>query len=1142
MLKRKTKIRKRLARIVLAALLCTGGMHGLAAPSVAEAATVITVSNITGDAATGDITVTADPAGSMVGQYISEAGVFRVRPDAALAGISEINITGSTIPAYCMGSNSDSADASGRTVTVSGADTILGGVYANAQNEKNAAEANNNTLIIEDARITGIDSDRPAQVYAGASEKVGASGNLVEIRNAKVGQEEISIGVVAAGVADNGNATGNQVTVEGEAARIYGVVVGGLAGDGNATGNQVDISNGEVVFTPVTDAVSTGEEPAGDDVGKVFTVAGGLAQNGEAAGNRVNISGGTVGVKDGQDGPVIGGYAFRTASGNTVTVKGGTILSGAYGGVSVAGAATGNVLNIEGGTVYGGVNWRDDAPGYDSVNLAGGFATKGVASENTVTVNGGEFTGGEGTLTAVAGGFSQDSDAVKNKVVVNGGTNLHDVYGGASENGNAENNEVYINTGANVSAAIGGTTDNGSATGNIVTVSGGTLDRENGITQTFGGYAGSYSDNGAAGAVTVNNNTVTVSGGTFGPDADVTFISGGDAESYSDNGAAGAVMAINNTVTVSGGTFGGDNGYTELLGGYAWSYSDNGTAGAATANNNTVTVSGGTFGRDNSYTEIYGGYAESNATNGTAGAATANNNTVTISGNPVFKGKVAIMGGEAYCETTEAYSETTEEACNNTVTILTPVTVYGLWGGLVWHDGTSTGNTLNIAAKNVTITEQGFFQNMNFYLPADIANGDTMLTIKGLKDEETGEISGNKLTGVTFGVAAQTGANLAVGDTVNLVVGEQGLVTDDTLKTTTSMTVPKDISTDTNYELSISKKDANTIMAAVTGRKISPNDARSKSPAETRMAVATQVNAGADLLAGQGLSNAADAAAAEQAGKDGAAAQRAGGYAPFAAVGVSSLRAQSGSHVDTKGIGLALGFARELQNKSGKLLVGPVLEYGYGRYDSYQDDNSKADGKSHYWGVGIIAKQTNDNGLYYEGSLRVGRASSDYNRNNGDRMNYDSDATYWGAHLGIGKVQDIGHNNTLDYYGKYFYSHTGGDTTTMHTTLFGDVETRFDSVDSHRLRVGARVIHAVNEKNKIYGGLAYQYEFSGDARVTYNGVGNAPSPSVKGSSGMLELGWQVKPGRSPMVIDLNVTGWAGKQRGITANLQANWTF
>ena len=44
------------------------------------------------------------------------------------------------------------------------------------------------------------------------------------------------------------------------------------------------------------------------------------------------------------------------------------------------------------------------------------------------------------------------------------------------------------------------------------------------------------------------------------------------------------------------------------------------------------------------------------------------------------------------------------------------------------------------------------------------------------------------------------------------------------------------------------------------------------------------------------------------------------------------------------------------------------------------------------------------------------------------------------------------------------------------------------------------------------------------------------------ASGMIELGWQVKPGKGPMTIDLGVTGWVGKQRGITANLQANWTF
>ena len=131
MLKRKTKIRKRLARIVLAALLCSGGLHGLAVPSVAEAAVTITVSNITGNTATGDITVTADPEGSMFGEYDSELAIFKVRPDAAITGIDEINITGSTVPAFFYGRNRESADAGSRRVTVSGAATILGSVYVN---------------------------------------------------------------------------------------------------------------------------------------------------------------------------------------------------------------------------------------------------------------------------------------------------------------------------------------------------------------------------------------------------------------------------------------------------------------------------------------------------------------------------------------------------------------------------------------------------------------------------------------------------------------------------------------------------------------------------------------------------------------------------------------------------------------------------------------------------------------------------------------------------------------------------------------------------------------------------------------------------------------------------------------------------
>ena len=780
----------------------------------------------------------------------------------------------------------------------------------------------------------------------------------------------------------------------------------------------------------------------------------------------------------------INNLATGNYSGYTINVNwdGGTLgdVRGAY---SNGGTVTENTVNITGGSVN---------------QVMGAYSAGGTVTENTVNLSG-------GTVNDIFGGYSTDNDATSavgdakdNHVNITGGTVTGDVVGGG----------VYSYTGA---VAL-------SAEGNTVKISGGTIGTS-GENSVLGGENNDIGRSGSA--RTANKNTVEITGGTINSTIWGGYSSKGDVES--------------NTVNISGGTV-----TSNVTGGES---RNNYGPSEGNATGNTVNISGGTIGREGGSTSIYGGVAP-----GTD--KSASNNTVTISGNPTFVGNVSIYGGTAF----------SGSASNNKINILIPITVEGFYGGL--ESPTNTGNTLNIAAKNVVANNVGGFQNMNFYLPKDVSNNDTMLTIKG----NEGMTTPANVQGITFGVAALQGVNLQKGDTVNLLVGKNGLTMDDTLKTTDSATLakepflsPNSLTTDKKYELSISKKGEDTIIATVdnvteqkadeggsgenggSGKKAVSIPDVLKSPVETRAGVVTLVNAGADLLISQGMSNAADAAAAERAEGDAAAAPRAGGFAPFAAVSFGKLRAQSGSHVDNKGIGMNLGFAREIANKNGKLLVGPVIEYGHGSYDSYQDSGIKADGKSSYWGIGVIAKQTNDNGFYYEGSLRAGRTKSDYNSDlrPGLHVNYDSSATYWAAHLGVGKLVDIGHDNTLDYYGKYFYSHTGSDS----TYLNGANETaNFDAVNSHRIRLGARLTHALNEKNKIYGGLAWQYEFNGDARATYSVSGEAPSPSVKGSSGMIELGWQVKPGKSPMTIDLGVTGWVGKQRGITANLQANWTF
>ena len=1024
MLRRKQKSGKWLARNVLAALLCAGGLHGVLFPAAAEAADSITVTGVSGSA---DPYTFVSEGGSMAGTKL-EDDIYLYHPEdpsvktLTLAFTAVPESEGARVIDY-DGAYSTTGNVSGHTVNVSGENT------------------------------------RYWSVTGGEAQGNAASGNRVTVSGGE------GKGVYG-GYAETGNVTDNLVTVSGGS--VWNCVYGGVVvSKGDATGNKIEISGGKAAFKNIA-------EDSGD--AEYSEVIGGSSFT--SADNEVTISGGTVGNED---------YRSDKKAAPVYTVAGGDSLNGSTGNkVTIKGNAT-----VYANTVIGGFTGLGEIGDIDNEERVGDFLAGGDAAGNQVTVE-----ANAGSIGTVCGGLAFGGNATGNTVTLSGGS-FEEAYGGLALSGILLGGE---GSGASADTHVMGNAD---------------------------------------------NNTVNISG-----TAQVIMIAGGAAlpNVGADPGSMKLGTANHNTVNIGGGTFGGT---TTVI-----------------VDEDAPPYKGYLAG------EIYGGMSLSEASG----------NTVTVSGGKLDM--ATICGGIAGASW-DFEQKTKPQANDNTVNILAPVTLGALLGGVIvqpggMHDYSSgAGNTLNVAAKNVTAVFAGGFQNMNFYLPRDIANGDTMLTVYTPKNrsdfpevmpvwiadkynvQEDGTMStdagGNilstsnptDLTDVTFGVAALQGVNLEVGNTVNLIVDKNGLKTDAALKTADSATLgeakfitddPETYGVDDEYNFTINKVDNTTIAATVTSKEKKRNVDEMKSPAETRESVMTMVNMGADLLAGSGMRNAADAAAAETSSDGSQAASGTGGFAPFAAVGGSSLRAESGSHVNTKGIGLALGFAREIRNSKGKLLFGPVVEYGYGRYDSYQDDGTKADGKAHYWGLGVIAKQTNDSGLYYEGSLRVGRTGSDYNRNEGaTHADYDSKATYFGAHLGIGKLVDIGHKNTLDYYGKYFYSHTGGDDVTIYTNA-GPRAASFGSVDSHRLRVGARVIHEVNEKNKIYGGLGYQYEFKGDARVTYNNDGSTPSPSVKGSSGLIELGWQVKPGKSPMVIDLGVTGWIGKQRGVTANLQAAWTF
>ena len=158
----------------------------------------------------------------------------------------------------------------------------------------------------------------------------------------------------------------------------------------------------------------------------------------------------------------------------------------------------------------------------------------------------------------------------------------------------------------------------------------------------------------------------------------------------------------------------------------------------------------------------------------------------------------------------------------------------------------------------------------------------------------------------------------------------------------------------------------------------------------------------------------------------------------------------------------------------------PSSNTGTGNYTSYKN-GSRGDGSQRYVGAGVLLRRDHDNGIHYEGLVRAGRLMGDYaGRIGGYRTTYNSGAGYIAAHAGLGKIfrQD---SNDYNLYGKFFYSHLGGDSVTLRSSL-GSADYNLSSVNSYWTRLGFRwTKHLDEDTTTFYAGLGWDYEFDGKA-------------------------------------------------------------
>ena len=525
------------------------------------------------------------------------------------------------------------------------------------------------------------------------------------------------------------------------------------------------------------------------------------------------------------------------------------------------------------------------------------------------------------------------------------------------------------------------------------------------------------------------------------------------------------------------------------------------------ANNNTVEIINSTVNLDNGY-GIIGGYAVK---------GDAKNNNVIISGdNTVIN--CNIYGGIGGLKA----SAGTGEVSNNSITLKDNANLSQaeLIGGYNAAGTDISGNKLIINGWTGQNVKGAYnFSDIDF-TNIKWASGNTVLKIIG--NGETDALANTKIN--HDNVIFSGGTKLKTGDSMTLVAGDKLGISADNVSTASKFTAG--VATEGTGTAEVAS-DGNSVKYTLT--KVKHTD-QIDLVAENRAVAAAFVNQGTDLI-----SDSLDTISRDSNY----------GVKTFAAVHGNRSKYDVNSDIKINGWSViaGVGNADKFDNGS-EFSWGVFYENGSGNYRTYNEFNNeffRGDGSLVYNGGGIAARYTNKNGVYTEGSLRAGMLKSDMDNalrdGAGNFYGYESESAYYGAHIGIGKIISLSESSDLDIYGKFFHTYTEGDS----FKVAGD-EFEFDSINSDRLRIGARITSNKENKFSTYYGLAYEYEFNGDADMQAQGL-KAPTQSLQGSSVMAEVGFNYQPTPdSPWSFDLNMRGYTGERQGGSFNVQATYTF
>ena len=665
---------------------------------------------------------------------------------------------------------------------------------------------------------------------------------------------------------------------------------------------------------------------------------------------------------------------------------------------------------------------------------------------------------------------------------------------------------------------------------------------------TINGVVGAFSVfalDGTNSAQDIFGNHVVINGGT------TSYVSGGEVAYYYSG--MGNALDLNDSRFLSGNVY---KNSVEVNGGRIINGLVGGASLTQSSYENSVTVNDGTING-----EIVGGEVRY-----PMAGASIHDNTVNISGG-------TITGNIIAAKIDDTGTGANVSVTNNSINIFgTPNLSSANLIGVSGNNYTAANNFLNIYTSNITAQNISGFDYINFYLPYEFASGDRILTLtNGTTDLGLDRI----------GLQMHGDSPLTIGDTISVIYNSNGINTDLTnygeLASSADGTGNVSFNGGTitrgstavyglNLATSADGRELTATIENVQGDEGNPIPESSREFAYLPVDVPDPFT---DMMI-EKISGSSEETSTEQkdinlnntdenslvnpidditntvndddkessTAEDTLDVHQTSGFEIFLHAGGGRLKTKTGdgTWTNTKRGNFDFGLARSLDSKAGTWFIAPIVEYAHGSYDSQLPNGIRGNGMTRYTAGGFIARKLNHNGFYYEASLRGGRAESDFASNDflvqGERtrVTYEMTAPVFASHIRLGVAKKFNANNVLDIYGIYSYAHQGS----MNSDLSSGENVEFSSVHAQKFRLGYRFTTRTSEISRVYTGLAWQYESTSGATATAIDY-SKHSDGSKGSSGMLEFGWQIKPNRyNPWLLDINATGWIGYQRGFNA--------